>query len=336
MFVRRKKLPSAETVKKLAPLTDRQIAIKKEADDEIARNFFSKEKLVVVCGPCSADNPTAVKEYLQKLAALRNEHPNLLVVARIYTAKPHTDGTGYHGLAFGDNGVSMDGGIVAARRLMTYALELGLPVADELLYPELYKYFDDVVSYWFLGARSSEDELHRGFASALDVCVGVKNSTDGNVPRAVASLYAVSHKRVFPFEGEQLSTNGARLAHIVLRGGEHNGYFSNITTEAIAETKDLLAMRELNDFIMADLGHANGSKIAVNQLENARLVASNADIAGVMAESYLYHGKAENQYGVSKTDECLSIEQTAELLHILSDGFSARKNVSEPETSQDE
>ena len=139
MFVRQKKLPTAKTVKRLVPLTSKQIAIKKVLDEQLATNFSTREKLVVVCGPCSADNPNAVKEYLQKLAAIKNRHPDLLVVARVYTTKPHTDGTGYHGLAFGDNGVSMDGGIVAARQLMRDALDLGLPVADELLYPELYR-----------------------------------------------------------------------------------------------------------------------------------------------------------------------------------------------------
>ena len=325
MFVRQKKLPTAKTVKRLVPLTSKQIAIKKVLDEQLATNFSTREKLVVVCGPCSADNPNAVKEYLQKLAAIKNQHPDLLVVARVYTTKPHTDGTGYHGLAFGDNGVSMDGGIVAARQLMRDALDLGLPVADELLYPELYRYFDDVVSYWFLGARSSEDELHRAFASSLDVCVGVKNSTDGYVPRAVASLYAVSHPAVFPFDGVQFSTSGAKYAHLVLRGGDNGEYFSNISEQSVSEAKQLLQSRGLNDFIIADLGHANSGKIADNQLQNARMVAVNPDVNGVIVESYLFHGKANNKYGYSKTDECIGLEETAELFNILSEGFALRK-----------
>ena len=75
---------------------------------------------------------------------------------------------------------------------------------------------------------------------------------------------------------------------------------------------------------MADLSHANSCKVAKNQINNALMVAKNEFVDGVMAESYLYGGNGGG-YGVSQTDECLGIDDTAELLKILSDGFAERR-----------
>lgn len=326
MFIKQKKLFSADTAKQIAALSDELSAAKKSFDSILIDNLMNQNKFVVVCGPCSADDYEAVLQYLHELKGLQEKHPELLVVARIYTAKPHTSGVGYKGMCFGSNGQNMDGGIIACRKLMIECLKVGLPIADELLYPDLYEYFDDLVSYWFVGARSSEDMLHRSMASGLDVCCGVKNGTDGDVRRAISSLQAVSCNSVFPLNGVQYATDGCKYAHIVLRGGELDGnYFENLNSESVEKVKSLLAEADLNDFIMVDLSHANSCKIAVNQLKNAQTVVGNNNVNGVMVESYLYEGKSADDFGISKTDECLSIEQTADLFSILSEGLAKRE-----------
>lgn len=324
MFVVQSKLPTAEEMCELVPAS-KQIAGRKFAyDAELRRLQLGRKKLIVVCGPCAADNPEAVAEYVRELKKLSAKTPDLYVVARIYTAKPHSDGTGYPGVMFGDDGVDMSHGIAVARKMMIDCLSVGLPVADEILYPELYPYFSDLISYAFVGARSSYDALHRAYASGLTVCCGVKNGLDGNVSAAVDSLNAVAMPSVLPIGGEVFATNGNEFAHIVLRGGmSEKGFVPNLGRENIAEAKRLLHAKALNDFVMVDLSHANSGKRAEVQLANARLVAANTNVNGVMAESYLHGGKG-NEYGVSRTDECLSLEQTAELLQILQEGFVTR------------
>ena len=321
MFTKQKNLQSAKAYQKLAPLSGELRQKKAQFDQKLKDNFMSRKRFVVVCGPCSADDPTAMEEYLLKLKAVADRCPNLLVVARIYSSKPHSDGQGYKGTAFhlkSNDKVDLDEGIVRCRQMMVRCLEVGLPVADELLYPQLYEYFADLVSYWFVGARSSEDSLHRGIASGLDVCCGIKNATDGVVEKVVDSLYAVSNPCVFPYNGVQMATSGCKYAHIVLRGGIRNGeYASNITPQDVSRARLLLeSCGGVSNYIMADLNHANSGKVALRQMDNVRL-ALEAGVDGVMIESYLNAGGHSTKYGTSQTDDCMSFEQTKVLLEYL-------------------
>ena len=325
MFIQQKKLPMVSEVKSRLPLGNQLEKIKLHWDEVLRENLFSKQKLVVVCGPCSADDPVAVGEYVAKLKQVADLCPNLLVVARIYTAKPRSNGTGYKGLCFGENGDDITSGIVACRQMMLDCLKVGLPIADELLYPELYEYFDDLVNYSFVGARSSEDSLHRAYASGLDVCCGVKNATDGDVDKLIQSLQAVSLPTVFPFSGNQMQTSGCKHAHVVLRGGAMEGeYQSNISKQQVAKLKQSLKSLGFNDFIMADLSHANSQKVAQNQIDNAKAVICDSNVNGVMIESYLFDGTDGSTYGVSKTDQCLGFEDTKSLLLMLNEQFAKR------------
>lgn len=325
MFTQQKKLPKVCDVKLALPLDEQLNSLKLQFDEQLRQNMQSKQKLVVVCGPCSADDPVAVGEYVSKLKEVVDLCPNLLVVVRIYTTKPRSNGIGYKGLCFGEGGDDIAGGIAACRKMMIDCLKVGLPVADELLYPELYQYFDDLVSYSFVGARSSEDSLHRAFASGLDVCCGVKNSTDGNADKLVQSLQAISLPTVFPYLSTQVNTSGCKFAHVVLRGGAMGGkYLSNIDKDSVAKLKQTLQQLALNDFVMADLSHANSQKVAHNQIDNAKRAICDKNINGVMVESYLSDGSDGGTYGVSKTDQCLGFEDTKELLLMLNEQFVKR------------
>ena len=325
MFTQQKKLPAVSEIKNLLPLDNQLEKIKLNFDKQLRQNLLTKQKLVVVCGPCSADDPVAVGDYVSKLKEVADVCPNLLVVARVYTTKPRSNGIGYKGLCFGENGDDIANGIVACRQMMLNCLKVGLPVADELLYPELYQYFDDLVSYSFIGARSSEDSLHRAYASGLDVCCGIKNATDGDLDKLIQSLQAVSLPTVFPFFGVQQQTSGCKHAHVVLRGGAvDGGYQPNIDEGKVAKLKQGLQSLCLNDFVMADLSHANSRKLAQNQIDNAKLVICDSNINGVMIESYLSDGTDGSTYGVSKTDQCLGFEDTKSLLLMLNEQFANR------------
>ena len=325
MFVEQKKLSTAAFYKKKIPLKGELLERKREFDRLLIENMGTRNKFMVVCGPCSADDPDAMREYLHKLKAVADDCPDLLVVARIYSSKPHSNGQGYKGSAFhlkSCDDVDLDDGIIRCRKMMLECLEIGLPVADELLYPELYECFDDMVSYWFLGARSSEDSLHRDLASGLDVCCGIKNATDGNIDKVVNSLFAISNPCVFPYNGCQIATNGCKSAHVVLRGGLNEGKYSqNISAKDVAQAKKLLNELGLNDFVMADLNHANSGKIATKQMGNAKL-AVEAGVDGVMIESYLNGGALSTEYGTSQTDDCLSFDDTATIIRYLQKEFT--------------
>lgn len=328
MFTEQKKLPSVEGVLEKSPLGNKLNELKQQFDKQLRENFETRRKLTVVCGPCSADNPMAMHEYLLKLKSTQDSHPNLLIVARVYITKPHSNGQGYLGTCFNEHIsdlVDLEQGIMRARKIMIDCLKIGLPVADELLYPELYPYFADLVSYWFVGARSSEDTLHRSFASGLDVCCGVKNGTDGDILKVADSLYAVANPCVFPFNGAQIATSGCKYAHVVLRGGKLGDEFvANISSQYTHQAKERLRLLGLSDYIMVDLSHANSGKIAVNQIENARHVALNPDVNGVMIESYLNSGVEDDLYGVSKTDDCLNFDDTNIVLNILENEIKNR------------
>lgn len=321
-------LPAEGQIKTEYPLSEALRIKKQRLDCELKRNLETRQRLTVVAGPCSADNEDAVLQYCGRLAELQKQYSPLFIVARVYTCKPHSNGEGYQGLCITPHGAAdVAQGLRCSRRLMLNVLKEGLPVADELLYPQLYRYFDDVISYAFLGARSSEDSFHRGVASGLDILCGVKNSTGGRVESAVQSLYAVCKPNVFPFDGCQVQTDGCKYAHVVLRGGmDRQGYFSNMDGASTAKTKQLLENQGLCDFIMTDLSHANSGKVAKNQLENAKIAAADKNVNGVMAESYLLGGSGDG-FGVSKTDECLSLDDTRRMLDILAEGFLARSSV---------
>lgn len=298
------------------------LAERKAAFDKMLKdNFLSKEKFVVVVGPCSADDTVAVHQYCQKLKGLADKVADkIIVVARIYTSKPHSDGDGFLGLAFhdkADDKVDFEKGLTKCRQMMIDCLKVGLPVADELLFGEHCSYFDDLVSYWFLGARSSTDTLHRNYASGLETVVGVKNATDGNLLQTAQSLYAITQPKTFLYDGLQVETDGNKYVHAVLRGYSVNEQMvANLDSASVQKMVDYCHKYNVDPFVMVDVSHANSNKIAANQIENALAVASNKDVHGVMIESYLNHGKGCG-FGLSQTDECLSFEETEKLIEKL-------------------
>lgn len=321
-------MPSAKEIASWEPLSHELAQKKAEFDKQLRQNMISRERLVVVCGPCAADNVKAMSEYVRFLKTAADKYPALFIVARVYTSKPHTDGTGYNGMLFGDDGENVVEGIVRCRKMMIDCLSVGLPVADELLYPQVWDYFSDLVSYPFVGARSGENAFHRAFASGLDLPTGVKNGTDGCLVRMAGSINAINLSTVFIMGGQVFKTDGNPLAHAVLRGGqdEEGRFKENLDARHVARVKKLMRSRGLNDFVMVDLSHANSKKIAERQLENASRVASNPNVDGVMVESYLCDGKdPSGVYGVSRTDDCIGLEKTDKLLRVLNDFFVSRR-----------
>ncbi len=312
-------LPTVASVLQAVPisqqLAQRKIGFDKDIQDAIA----NKDRLVLVVGPCSADYMDSMTEYLSNLKQIADMvSDKILIVARVYTAKPRTDGKGYLGRIFSagaNSDIDIADGIVASRKLMVKCLEIGLPVADELLYPFVLPYLGDLVSYYFLGARSSMDPLHRDYASSLSVAVGVKNGIDGDLVAVAKSVSCVQSSRVFADGDSIITTSGNSNSHVVLRGG-HNGehFVSNGNADSCQHVKQLCEdMNLANNFVMVDCSHANSGKVASRQVDNALALIEDSNVNGMIIESYINGGSGYG-YGESQTDDCLSWDDTELLI----------------------
>ena len=219
-----RKLPTADEIKEQYPLTKKMKQVKAERDAEI-RDVFTgaSQKLILIIGPCSADNKDAVMDYIGRLREVQEKvKDHILMIPRIYTNKPRTNGDGYKGMLHQPNPTEkpdMLKGIIAIRDLHLSALgQYDFSCADEMLYPENYLYLSDVLSYVAVGARSVENQQHRLTASGIYVPTGMKNPTEGDLAIMMNSIRAAQHSHTFIYNGWEAQTEGNPLAHAILRG----------------------------------------------------------------------------------------------------------------------
>ncbi|WP_110686257.1 3-deoxy-7-phosphoheptulonate synthase [Salinicola aestuarinus] len=328
-------LPSASELKAQLPLdvalADR-IAHQRQAVSDVLEG--RDDRLLVVTGPCSIHDPEAALEYAGRLVSLAERvSDRLLLVMRVYVEKPRTT-VGWKGLAYDpglDGSDDIATGLENARRLMRDIAALGLPVATELLQPMAAAYFEDLLSWVAIGARTTESQIHREMASGLDASVGFKNGTQGNVDVAIAAMQSAAHPHRFvgvaPEGGQAIiETLGNPSTHLVLRGGA-NG--TNFDSASIAASRRALQAAGLTPRIMVDCSHANSQKDHRRQTQvlhdvvDQRL-AEGSGLIGVMLESHLFEGKqplnpAALRYGVSVTDACLGWETTEQQLLLAAD-----------------
>ncbi|GHB20275.1 3-deoxy-7-phosphoheptulonate synthase [Salinicola rhizosphaerae] len=310
----------------LSPVLDADIAAHRRAIQAILQG--EDDRLLVVTGPCSVHDPQAALEYAERLAAL-NERvgDRLLLVMRVYVEKPRTT-VGWKGLAYDpylDGSDDMAAGLAMGRRLMRDIATLGLPIATELLQPTAAAYFDDLLSWAAIGARTTESQIHREMASGLHAAVGFKNGTQGNIDVAIAAMQSAAHShRHFgtSLDGApaMIETAGNPHTHLVLRGGQQG---PNHDRDSVVASRLAMAQAGLDASIMVDCSHANSRKDHRRQVEVlhdvlAQRLAGERGLIGVMLESHLFEGKqplGDNlRYGVSVTDACLGWETTEQAL----------------------
>ncbi len=330
-----KELPSPEQLKQEYPLTEDLRQMKEERDAQIRQVFTGEsDKFLVIIGPCSADNEDSVCEYVSRLSGLNEKvSDKLILIPRIYTNKPRTTGEGYKGMLHQPDPEAepdLYAGILAIRKMHLRAMrESGLTAADEMLYPENRSYLDDLLSYETVGARSVEDQQHRLTASGLDVPVGMKNPTSGDLSVMINSIMATQMKQRFIYRGMDVSTDGNKLAHAILRGGVDK-YGTSIPNYKYDDCMRLLNLYEekslKNPAVIIDANHANSDKNCKKQLEIVGEVLQNRKnsaalyglVKGVMVESYLKEGRqdigGEMEYGLSITDPCIGWEDTESLI----------------------
>ena len=335
------KLPIPAEIKKQFPMSEKLAALKAKRDEEIRRIFTGEDdRFLVIIGPCSADNPDAVFEYLHRLRAVQDKVADkLILIPRIYTNKPRTTGDGYKGLLHQpdpDKEEDLLAGLLAIRSLHKNAIrQVGLPAADEMLYPENYRYLSDVLSYVAVGARSVENQQHRLTASGMDVPAGMKNPTGGDISVMLNSVYAAQQGHTFIFRGWEVRTSGNPLAHTILRGyvNKHGQSLPNYHYEDLLLLYQMYMERDLkNPACIVDCNHSNSGKQYMEQIRIAKEVLHsrrhNPDIAamvkGLMIESYLEPGSqkiGEHIYGKSITDPCLGWDDSERLLYEIADSL---------------
>ena len=335
----KRKLPVPQQIKTHYPLTEEMANIKAERDEELRRIFTGEsDKFILVIGPCSADSREPVLDYISRLRTVQDEvKDKILIVPRIYTNKPRTTGDGYKGMLHQpdpDETPDMLKGIVAIRDLHMAALrDYGFSCADEMLYPDNHRYLSDLLSYVAVGARSVENQQHRLTASGLDIPVGMKNPTSGDLSIMMNSITAAQHAHTFIYRGWEVSSDGNPYAHAILRG------YTDFAGKSVSNYhyEDLVKLYELygttglaNPAVIVDTNHANSGKQCLEQVRIAKDVVyscnHNKDIRsmvkGLMIESYIEDGAqkiGEHIYGKSITDPCLGWEKSRKLIYKIAD-----------------
>lgn len=330
----KRKLPTPQTVKDMYPVTEELARQKQENDRQIKAVITGEDqRLMLLIGPCSADREDAVLEYAARLRTLQERvMDTILIVPRIYSNKPRTTGDGYKGMLHqpDPNGQpDMLKGLIAIRKMHMKVLEqTGFSSADELLYPENYYYLSDILSYAAIGARSVEDQQHRLIASGLDVPVGMKNPTSGDLSVMMNSILAAQHPHTFLFAQWEVHSKGNPLAHAILRGSvnKYGRSLPNYHYEDLSQLYELYAKSGLaNPAVIIDTNHSNSGKQWDQQARIAKEVLHstrhNGDIGrmvkGLMIESYLLDGCQKPDggvYGLSITDPCIGWEKTEQLV----------------------
>lgn len=323
------RLPSSLQLKQQLPLSH-SLHQQVNAHRQAVRAILNGEdpRLLVIVGPCSIHDPQSAIEYAGKLARLAEDvSSEMLLVMRAYVEKPRTT-VGWKGLAYDphlDGTDDMAAGLTLSRELMLEMIRLGLPIATELLQPMAANYFDDLLSWVAIGARTTESQIHREMASGLNMPVGFKNGTDGAAAIAVDAMRSAAHPhRHFGVDSQGhpaiVQTAGNADTHIVLRGG-HQG--PNYDETSVAKIRAELSRLNIPSRIMVDCSHANSGKdplrqpAVFNDVLEQRL-RGNQSLIGVMLESHLFEGcqplSTSLRYGVSVTDGCLGFAATEQLL----------------------
>ena len=336
-----KKLPTPQEIREKYPLSEELAAIKKARDEEIRKVFTGEsDKFLVIIGPCSADNEEAVLDYAGRRAKVNEKvGDKLILIPRIYTNKPRTTGEGYKGMMHQpdpEKKPDLLAGLLAIRKMHIHAIEqTGLTAADEMLYPENYRYLSDLLSYVAIGARSVEDQQHRLVVSGMDVPAGMKNPTSGDLSVMLNSVVAAQCSHSFIYRSWEVKTTGNELAHTILRGAvnKHGNCIPNYHYEDLNLVDRLYKERNLkNPAVVVDANHSNSNKQYAEQVRivNEVLHSRNLNphiktlVKGVMIESYIEGGNQKigcvpHIYGKSITDPCLGWDDSEKLIYSIYD-----------------
>lgn len=336
-FARR--LPNPIELKEQFPVDEKTAELRTARDKELKNILSGKsDKLLLIIGPCSADNEDAVMDYVLRLRKVQDQvAEKIFIVPRIYTNKPRTVGLGYKGLLHQpdpEKKEDMLKGIIAIRELhLRAAKEAEFTCADEMLYSENHRYLSDIIGYEAIGARSVEDQQHRLTASGIGIPVGMKNPTGGDISVMMNAITAAQSGHTFLYRGWEVHTKGNPYAHAILRGyvDRFGRNHPNYHYEDLRRLYEAYQEKEFaNPAVIIDANHANSGKKYLEQIRISKDVIHSCKMSGdirglvkgLMIESYIEDGCqaiGEGVYGKSITDPCLGWDKTERLIYDLAD-----------------
>lgn len=323
------RLPSYNELKQRLPIpTHTSVFIERSRQTVEKILTGADRRLLLIVGPCSIHDAASALEYGAKLQELAATYSTQFFVAmRVYCEKPRTikgwKGYLYDPFLDGSNQIKI--GIEKTRKLLLDLAELGIPAATEFLDPLTAYYYDDLISWGSIGARTSASQTHRQLASSLSMPIGFKNGIAGNVSAAIDGVIAASHPHTYlgiSNDGSKsiIHTKGNFTSHVVLRGGESG---PNYDPQSVADAIQKLEQANLPPQLVIDCSHHNSNKqhfhqTVVFQSILQQIIEGNENIRGLMLESHLHAGSqplsTDLQYGVSVTDPCLDWQSTSQLL----------------------
>jgi 3-deoxy-7-phosphoheptulonate synthase len=335
-----RKLPIPKEIKEQFPVTPEITKMREKRIAELKDALSGKNsRFILVIGPCSADNEDSVLDYIYRLRTVEDKvSDKILIVPRIYTNKPRTTGDGYKGMLHQPNPNSAPdllNGLISIRKMHMRAIaETGFGCADEMLYPENHRYLSDVLTYVALGARSVEDQQHRLTASGLDIPVGMKNPTSGDINVMMNSIKAAHHSHTFCYRGWEVESHGNPFAHAILRGyvDKHGKSHPNYHFEDLYSLFETYSESGLeNPAVIIDTNHSNSGKKYFEQIRISKEILHSCRyssdikglVKGLMIESYIEDGcqsiSDKEIYGKSITDPCLGWEKTERLIYDIAE-----------------
>ena len=337
-FVRKLTIPME--VKKMYPRTADMEKVYLERDRELKAILSGEDdRLLLIIGPCSADRQDSVLDYMTRLREVSEKvKDRIFIMPRVYTNKPRTTGKGYKGLLHQPNPEEkpdMYKGIIAIREMhMSVIRQTGFTCADEMLYTENYRYLDDILGYVAVGARSVENQQHRLTSSGIEVPVGMKNPTSGDLSVMMNAITAAQGRHTFIYRNWEVHSQGNPYAHAILRGYVNK----QGQTHPNYHFEDILLLSQLyekqpelkNPAVIIDANHSNSGKQYYEQVRICKEILHNRQlhpdvhrlVKGLMVESYLEDGcqpVGGGVYGKSITDPCLGWEKSERLIYDLAE-----------------
>ena len=330
----KRRLPIPKEIKEMYPISESGLKARNENNEILKAILSGKDNhFILIIGPCSADKEEAVMEYISRLKNINEKVKDVLfIVPRVYTNKPRTSGGGYKGMLHQPDPLQdpdLLKGLIAIRKVHMRAInETGFSCADEMLYPENHRFLSDVLGYVAVGARSVEDQQHRLTSSGLDLPVGMKNPTSGDLRIMMNSIRAAQSGHKFIYRNWEVETLGNKYAHAIIRGYIDNKGtpHSNYHIDDLRQISELYKEYKLsNPALIVDCNHDNSGKRYLEQIRIAKEVMESMSydedvfklVKGLMIESYLEDGNQnpeEGVYGKSITDPCLGWEKTESLI----------------------
>ncbi len=312
-------------IKRRLPITPRAEEFVLQSRDNLQRILDRQDpRLFVIVGPCSIHDLRAARDYAQRLKQLAAAVADtLFIVMRVYFEKPRTT-VGWKGLIndpYMDDSFHIEEGLQMARGLLLELAEMGVPAGTEALDPISPQYFSDLITWYAIGARTTESQTHREMASGLSAPVGFKNNTDGSLDVAINAMLSLGINH----DGQCaiVRTKGNRYGHVVLRGGGGKPNYDSVT---VALCEKALATKKVSTNLVIDCSHDNSNKdpglqpLVLNDGVH-QILEGNQSLVGFMLESNINWGKqpipadlSQLQYGVSVTDGCIDWATTDKVL----------------------